>query len=205
MCGRYVVTNPIIKTQKIVKTAIQIKDVENYNAHPGQELPIIKSYKNGKTLENHSWGITPKWAKKDFKPIINARLETINEKISFKELIKISRCVVVADGFYEWKRSEKNKTPYYFSREDQKTLFIAGIFESNKFCLITENASDNIQEIHHRQPVIINESEIKTYLNLETNGSLFLNERKKPLLNFYQISKNVNKPTNNSILLIQKI
>ena len=92
MCGRYVITNPITKTKKIVKTAINLEDSENYNAHPYQELPVIKKYTNGKTLEKLKWGIIPSWSKKkDFKPLINARLETINEKVSFKKLIKQKR------------------------------------------------------------------------------------------------------------------
>ena len=64
MCGRYVVTNPVSKTNKIVKSAIQVEDTENYNAHPYQKLPVIKKYKNGNTLENLKWGIVPSWSKK---------------------------------------------------------------------------------------------------------------------------------------------
>ena len=110
MCGRYVVKNPVTKTNKLVKSAIQVEDTENYNAHPYQKLPVIKKYKNGNTLENLQWGLVPSWAKdKDFKALINARLETIDEKVSFKKLIKNNRCVAVADGFYEWKREEKEK------------------------------------------------------------------------------------------------
>ena len=93
MCGRYVVTNPVSKTDKLVKSAIQVEDNENYNAHPYQKLPVIKKYKNGNTLENLKWGLVPSWAKdKDFKALINARLETIDEKVSFKKLIKDFRC-----------------------------------------------------------------------------------------------------------------
>ena len=206
MCGRYVVTNPVSKTSKIVKSAIQVEDTENYNAHPYQKLPVIKKYKNGNTLENLKWGIVPSWSKKkDFKPLINARLETIDEKISFKKLIKLRRCVAVADGFYEWKREEKVKTPYYFLREDKKNMYMAGIYENDEFCLITENASENISSIHHRQPVILNEVDVNRYLNLELSGSNFLNESKKTKLCFYEISKEVNKPTNNSISLIQQL
>ena len=139
MCGRYVVTNPVSKTKKIVKSAIKVDDIENYNAHPYQNLPVIKKYSNGNTLENLKWGIVPSWSKKkDFKPLINARLETINEKISFKKLIQLKRCVAVADGFYEWKREEKNKIPYYFLRNDKKLMYIAGIYENDQFCLITK-------------------------------------------------------------------
>ena len=91
MCGRYVVTNAVTKTKNIVKTAINVQDSDNYNAHPYQNLPVVKKYKNGNTVENLKWGIIPSWAKqKDFKALINARLETIDEKISFKKLIKLT-------------------------------------------------------------------------------------------------------------------
>ena len=206
MCGRYVITNPVSKTKKIVKSAIQVEDNENYNAHPYQKLPVIKKYINGNTLENLTWGIIPSWSKKkDFKPLTNARLETIDEKISFKKLIKVSRCIAIADGFYEWKRQDKIKTPFYFQRVDKKLIYLAAIFENKQFCLITEQASSNVSEIHHRQPVILNENDVNKYLNLELSGSNILNECRKPTLNFYEVSKDVNKPTNNSLSLIQKI
>jgi len=205
MCGRYVVTNPVSKTKSLVKTAIKVEDKENYNAHPYQDLPVIKKYTNGNALENLKWGLVPSWSKKkEFKPLINARLETIDEKVSFKKLIQLTRCVAVADGFYEWKREEKNKIPYYFLREDKKIIYIAGIYENDQFCLVTEEASKNILEIHRRQPVILNEKDINRYLNIELNGSSFLKECKKPNLEFYEISKEVNKPTNNSVSLIQR-
>ena len=204
MCGRYVVINPVSKTKKIIKSAIQVEDNENYNAHPNQNLPVIKKYKKGNTLENLKWGLVPIWAReRDFKALFNARLETIDEKVSFKKLIKDFRCVAVADGFYEWKREEKEKIPNYFVREDKKTIFFAGIYENNQFCLITEEASENIKEIHHRQPVILNQADINRYLNLELSGSNFLKECKKPNLVFHQVSKDVNQPTNNIASLIQ--
>ena len=94
MCGRYVVTNAVTKTKGLVKSAIQIEDNENYNAHPYQNLPVIKKYTNGSALEKLKWGIVPSWSKKkDFKPLINSRLETIDEKISFKRLIKLKSFV----------------------------------------------------------------------------------------------------------------
>ena len=206
MCGRYVVTNPVSKTKSLVKTAIKVEDKENYNAHPYQDLPVIKKYTNGNALENLKWGLVPSWSKKkEFKPLINARIETIDEKVSFKKLIQLTRCVVVADGFYEWKREERNKIPYYFLREDKKIIYIAGIYENDQFCLVTEEASKNVLEIHRRQPVILNEKDVNRYLNIELNGSSFLKECKKPNLEFYEISKEVNKPTNNNISLIQKV
>ena len=206
MCGRYVIKNPVTKTGTLVKSAIQVEDNNNFNAHPYQKLPVIKKYKNGNTLENLKWGLIPVWAKdKEFKALTNARLETIDEKVSFKKLIKNNRCVAVADGFYEWKREEKEKIPHYFKREDSNTIFFAGIFERDQFCLITEEANENIKEIHHRQPVILNQFDVNKYLNIEIQGSAFLNERKIPPIIFHEVSKEVNKPTNNTASLIQPV
>lgn len=199
MCGRYVVTNAVSKTQKIVKKAIKVKNIANYNAHPLQELPVIKKYLNGNTLESLRWGIVPKWAKKkNFRPLINARSETINEKISFKAIIKSSKCIVVADGYYEWKLIEKKKVPYFIFRKDKKPLFIAGIFANNEFCLVTENADGCLLDIHHRKPVIMNESDINYYLNNKNDAYDFIKNRNKPDFDFYKVSRDINKPTNNN-------
>ena len=105
---------PVSKTLNFVKKNIKVEDNNNYNAHPSQKLPIIKSYTNGKTLELYEWGLTPEWSKKieKFSPLINARKETLLEKITFKNLIKTSRCIVVADGYYEWKREDKTKETF---------------------------------------------------------------------------------------------
>jgi len=100
-------------------------------------------------------------------------------------------------------RERKNST--LFTREDTNPIFFAGIFENDQFCLITEEANENINEIHHRQPVILNQVDINRYLNLELQGSAFLKERKIPNLIFYEVSKDVNKPTNNTASLIQKV
>ena len=207
MCGRYVITKPVSKTLGLVKTNIKVEDTDNFNAHPSQKLPVIKSYTNGKALENLEWGLTPSWAKdkKDFKPLINARVETLVEKISFKKLIQTSRCLVVADGYYEWKRVEKEKVPYFFQREDNDLMFFAGIFQDNKFCIITREASNEIKEIHSREPLIINKSQINNYLNIKKNGMEILNAIKAPKIKFHEITKDVNNPINNDPSLINPI
>jgi putative SOS response-associated peptidase YedK len=207
MCGRYVITKPVSKTLDLVKTNIKVEDTDNFNAHPSQKLPVIKSYTNGKALENLEWGLIPSWAKdkKDFKPLINARVETLVEKISFKKLIQTSRCLVVADGYYEWKRIEKEKVPYFFQREDNDLIFFAGIFQDNKFCIITREASNEIKEIHSREPLIINKSQINNYLNIKKNGMEILNAIKAPKIKFHEITKDVNNPINNDPSLINPI
>ena len=207
MCGRYVVTKPVAKTAGLVKTNIKVEDKDNYNAHPTQELPIIKSYTNGKALENCDWGLIPSWAegKKDFRPLINARLETLMEKVSFKNLIQTSRCIVVADGYYEWKREKEEKIPHYFTRTDSSLMFFAAIHQNNQFCIITREASNKIKEIHHREPLIVNEEQISNYLNIKKEGVDILQSIRPPDLKFNEVSKDVNKPINNDSSLIKSI
>ena len=204
MCGRYVVTKPVTKTKDLVKTNIKVEDKNNYNAHPTQKLPIIKSYTNGRALENCEWGLIPPWAKdkKDFRPLINARLETLMEKVSFKKLIQTSRCLVVADGYYEWKRENKEKTPYYFTKTDSSLMFFASIYQNNQFCIITKEATNMVKDVHHREPLIIDEEQILNYLNIKKEGMDILRNIKPPELKFHEISKDVNKPINNDSSLI---
>ena len=204
MCGRYVVTKPVTKTVDLVKTNIKVENKDNYNAHPTQKLPIIKSYTNGRALENCNWGLVPSWAKdkKDFRPLINARLETLMEKVSFKKLIQTSRCLVVADGYYEWKRENKEKTPYYFTKSDNSLIFFAGIYQNNQFCIITKEATDAVKDVHHREPIILNEAQIFNYLNIKKEGMNILRSIKPPELIFHEVSKDVNKPVNNDPSLI---
>tara|TARA_B100000401_G_scaffold233611_1_gene158224 strand:+ start:140 stop:460 length:321 start_codon:yes stop_codon:yes gene_type:complete len=103
------------------------------------------------------------------------------------------------------KEKKKKKLPHYLLRPDNKTIFFAAIFDGDQFCLITEEAKDKIKEIHHRQPVILNQNDVNSYLNIKLQGSAFLNNRKVPDLIFHEVSKDVNKPTNNSASLIQPV
>ena len=206
MCGRYVITKPILKTRDIVKSVIVFDDIDNYNAHPQQKLPVIKSYSNGKTLEALQWGLTPNWVvKQNVKPLINARLETLKEKITFTHLIKNNRCLALADGYYEWKIKENSKVPYYFTRNDKQTLFFAAIFDHHQFTIITQPADTQVGTIHYRQPVIINDEDIDKYFNLKIEGTNFLQFYESPNLKFYPVGKDVNKPTNNRKQLIMKL
>jgi putative SOS response-associated peptidase YedK len=207
MCGRYKITKPVTKTVDLVKTNIKVEDANNYNAHPSQKLPIIKSYTNGKALELCEWGLVPNWSKKleKFSPLINARKETLMEKVTFKNLIQTSRCVVPVDGYYEWKREDKSKVPYYFTKEDDEIMFFAAIHQNNQFCIITREATEKVSAIHHREPLIINQSQINNYLNVKKDAMEILNSIKPPRLKFYEISKDVNNPINNDPALIKPI
>ena len=206
MCGRYVITKPVAKTRDLVKSVNVVNDADNYNVHPTQKLPVIKFYSTGKILEELQWGLTPPWTQeREVKRLINARLETLGEKMTFKNLIKNYRCLVIADGYYEWKRKENVKTPHYFTREDDRLMFFAGIYKDHQFLIITQEASSNIVDIHQRQPVVINKEDLDEYFNLKTEGTNFLRSYQAPKLKFHPVSKDVNKPTNNNKQLIEAI
>ena len=207
MCGRYKICKPVSKTVDLVKTNIKVEDTDNYNAHPSQKLPIIRAYTNGKALELCEFGNVPGWSKKieKFSPLINARKETLMEKVTFKNLIQTSRCLVLADGYYEWKREEKSKIPYYFTKEDDELMFFAAIHQNNQFCIITREATENVSKIHHREPLVINQSQINNYLNVKKDAMEILNSIKPPKLKFHEISKDVNNPINNDPSLINPI
>ena len=152
------------------------------------------------------WGLTSSWTKeREIKPLINARLETLNEKISFKNLIKNNKCLVVADGYYEWKREKIGKQPYYFTRFDNKAMYFAGIYKYHQFIIITMQADFNAIDIHHRQPVIINEKDLSNYFNLKKEGTSFLKSYKVPKLKFHPVSKDVNNPINNTNELVEEL
>jgi putative SOS response-associated peptidase YedK len=207
MCGRYKISKAVSKTVDIVKTCIKVEDTDNYNAHPSQNLPVIRSYTNGKALELCKFGYVPSWSKKveKFSPLINARKETLMEKVTFKNLIQSSRCLVLADGYYEWKREDKSKVPYYFTKEDNELMYFAAIHENNQFCIITTKAQDNVSQIHHREPLIVNQSQINNYLNIKKNAMQVLNSIKPPKLKFHEVSKDVNNPSNNDQKLINNL
>jgi putative SOS response-associated peptidase YedK len=210
MCGRYVITKVNTKTKTIITNNEGVEDIDQFNAHPSALLPIIKKDEDALTLSNFHWGLFPKWAEKikDFRPLINARVETLAEKITFKSIIAKQRLVVPADGYYEWRKDENNKkTPCYFLKEDQSMMFFAGVYQKNsntEFAIITTKAEKNIEMVHERMPVILEENKIMEYLTSK-DPLKFLENHKSPHLNFHEVSREVNKPSNNYPELINKV
>jgi putative SOS response-associated peptidase YedK len=99
-----------------------------YNAAPSQELPVILDTDSAHIVPAQ-WGFLPSWAKdNDFKPLINARAETASQKPMFRHALKGNRCLVLADGFYEWKKTESSKVPYRISLANQGPFAFAGIW-----------------------------------------------------------------------------
>ena len=211
MCGRYVITKAASKTKNIIQKNNGVADEINYNAFPGSVLPVITKEEDQLALHKFHWGLVPKWSEKmkDFKPLNNARLETIHEKVTFKGLIAARRCVVPADGYYEWRKDENDrKVPYYFTGTDLQTLYFAGLYQKNtntEFSIITTEAKGDVTEIHHRMPVILQEQDIGSYLDLKTDALTLLNVYPGVPLTFNEVSREVNNPANNTPELIQSL
>ena len=207
MCGRYAVKkSTLLIANNLVKKNINVDlEQDNFNCSPGGKYPVIKSATNGKYFEMTTWGIKPSWAKEDFRSLHNARLEGIDQKVSFKKLIVNSRAVVPLSGFIEWSKVNEKKVPYYFTRADSEDIFCPAIHDAGQFTILTRDATPQNAKIHHRQPVIISKSQINNYFNLNNNAVEFLKTVKPPELKYHEISTKINNPSANDATLINPI
>ena len=217
MCGRFVNLNKIDKLNKIFEIN-ESENVENgisYNIAPSQSTIIITNSKLFK-IEKAYWGM--KFFDKrqnQEKNIINSRLETIQNKILFKESFEKRRCVIPANGYYEWSINDNIKIPYFINIPDKETIYFAGIWKylnfkkssMKVFSIITKPSNSLLKEIHDRMPVTLSSEESKDYL--DHNNSDYLKNNVKSLLEeyfeFFKISKFVNNPINNSSECIKPI
>jgi putative SOS response-associated peptidase YedK len=168
------------------------------------------------------WGLIPKWAKdsKIGAKLINARAETVAEKPSFKSAFRKRRCLVLADGFYEWQQQEnkKQKQPYYFRLNDGQPFAFAGLWEQwedvsgeaiDSCTLLTTDANELMRPVHNRMPVILNPKDYERWLDPEVKEP----EQLQPLLRpystqemlAYPVSTAVNKPSNDNAECIKSI
>ncbi len=149
-----------------------------YNIAPSQPIACVRSIPGSHEREwrEFKWGLVPSWAKDSSigNKLINARAETVSEKPSFRKAFKQQRCVVLADGFFEWKREGKAKQPYYIRMKNQRSFCFAGIWEqwrpetndSVETCAMLTIGPNSIMEpIHHRMPVILQPQDYDTWLD----------------------------------------
>ena len=166
MCGRFVRHSSLDLIEKTFNVDTRgIEAAANYNVAPTQPvLAVIREDQN--RLRRLNWGLVPFWAKdkKIGARMINARSETVAQKPSFRHAFKKKRCLIIADGFYEWKGPKGNKQPFFFSPEDRRPFGFAGLWdiwkdpESTDYrscTIITTAASDAIRDVHDRMPVIL--------------------------------------------------
>ena len=223
MCGRFVGFRSLRELQEsfpIDKAACEV--TVNYNVAPSQEILAIVKHEGENWLDKFHWGLVPFWAK-DISignRMINARSETVAEKPSFRNAFKKRRCLILADGFYEWKGEKGHKQPMFITLPDRKPFAFAGLWETwnkkpdsdsiYKSCtIITTQASESFSEIHHRMPVILNSEIYEPWLDSQNQD---LDELKNILkreiiteLVSHPVSKQVNSVRNNDPACIESI
>ena len=167
MCGRFVLLTDL----QIVTESFHVRNVAceyrpGNNISPGQQIVAVLRKDDQNSLVNFRWGLIPSWAKDPSvgNKMINARAETVSEKPSFREAFKKRRCLIVADGFYEWQKLDRKKMPYKFSLKSGQPFGFAGLYETwmspekepiHTCTIITTEPNELMQPIHNRMPVIV--------------------------------------------------
>jgi len=207
MCGRFTFIDIDEIRERFKAEPIDLKP--NYNVAPTQEVAVIHT--NGQ-LAMFRWGLIPFWAKDPSigNKLINARAETVDEKPSFKHSLQRKRCLVVADGFYEWKKEGPNKRPYRITLKDNGLFGFAGLWDTwksligdivNSCSIITTTPNELMSSIHDRMPVILTRDSERVWLDQSIVDSHLLKSLLVPypadLMNAYEVSTLVNSPRNN--------
>lgn len=187
MCGRFTLYN-----KAKVKEKVNFDISPNYNIAPSNLILILIP----KPVLFY-WGLSPEWNDKPIN-LINARIETLREKPAFK---KSKPCIIVSDGWFEWKKSKtKQKKPFYI-HNNKKIIYFAGIYNSKGCAIITKEANRNLANIHHRQPLILGKNARKSWIEEFTIDNLELTET----LESYRVGSYVNSPKNNNSKCIEPI
>jgi putative SOS response-associated peptidase YedK len=210
MCGRFVLFN----LGETFKSDHSFKP--NYNIAPSQQVNVIIYHEGTITQDIYHWGLVPFWAKDKSigNRMINARMETIAEKPSFRAAFKKRRCLIPANGFYEWKGKSGHKQPYYITTLSGEPFAFAGIWETwdkedspyRSCAIITTAASKSIQEIHHRMPVILKPEYHERWLDPATKDlQCILQDGMTRELKYHPVSTRVNKTGNSDPGYIEPI
>ena len=223
MCGRFIqISDP-------EKIRLRVSEIEispeipsvvkpRYNIAPAQNILTVLNYRVP-TLAYTRWGLVPSWAE-DISMgsrMINARAETLLEKPSFKRPLRKNRCIIFADGFYEWKKARDSKIPYFIGLKDSEPFGLAGLWDQwtdrttgakiFSSTIITTSPNDLIRDIHNRMPVILDPNDYQTWLSVKgMPDDVFmacLKTYPSDRMDAYEISLAVNSPANDSPALIE--
>ena len=217
MCGRFINITNINKLKKIFEINEPLsskKDIISYNIAPTQDVNIILNHIT-LNIEAVNWGTQfINKTNNHIVTVINSRLETINEKILFKESFLKKRCLIPANGYYEWHVSNGIKTPYFIQLSSLETIYFAGLWKFSDFAhsskktftIMTKKANDLIKNIHARMPILLNINEAINYMDQTKNfmKTSFVSSIEEDL-EFFPVSKYVNSPHNDSIKCIQSL
>ncbi|HEX9731138.1 MAG TPA: SOS response-associated peptidase [Thermoanaerobaculia bacterium] len=221
MCGRYTLTDPGDIVTELNADASGVELAPRYNISPTQNVPIVRAGKEGgREVRNLRWGLIPFWAKEAAigNRMINARAETVGEKPAYKASLTRRRCLVLADGFYEWKKERGGKQPYHIHLVGQQPFAMAGLWDRwtkgeegpiESFTIITTDANQKVAELHNRMPVILDAEARERWLDPELADARELVSLLRPFdderIDFYPVSKLVNSPSNERPECVQPI
>jgi putative SOS response-associated peptidase YedK len=219
MCGRYTLTTPLGALRAIFEAESGINLMPRYNIAPTQDVVAVRVAANGgRELILLRWGLIPSWSKDPSigSRMINARRETVAEKPSFRRAFAGRRCLLPADGFYEWKAVSGGKQPYFIYSSDKSVLAFAGLWESwrepgggttlETCTILTTTAHPGIAEIHHRMPVILRRKDYGLWLGAETPKDQLLSLLRSDEaagLAAHPISRRVNSVSNDDPTLLE--
>ncbi|HSR56021.1 MAG TPA: SOS response-associated peptidase [Alphaproteobacteria bacterium] len=222
MCGRYAITSPL----EAIIEAFALKGPRpnlqpHYNAAPSQYLPVIRAGRNGRELVPMRWGLVPSWSKgPDARySMINARAETVASKPAYRGPFRHQRCLVPANGFYEWKAGTDGKQPYFITLTTGEPFAFAGLWdqwmspdgsEMESFTIIVTAANDVVRPIHDRMPVILGPDTYESWLGeagapSRTKLAILLRPYPAERMRAYPVSRAVNSPANDSAELLEPV
>ncbi|MGQ3411109.1 SOS response-associated peptidase [Natrinema sp. LN54] len=230
MCGRYT----LVVEQADLESRFDARFREGefsprYNMAPGQELPVITN-EEPETFQRLEWGLVPSWADDDSGGLINARAESVDEKPSFEAAYDRRRCLVPADGFYEWVETDDGKRPYRVTFEDDRVFAMAGLWERwepettqtgldafgggvaddaesgplETFTIITTEPNDLVSELHHRMAVILEPDAERRWLSGDA-GREVLEPHSADGMAAYPVSTAVNDPATDEPSLVEPL
>ncbi len=214
MCGRFTLRTPSEQLANMFAQLTIPDIVPRYNIAPTQNVLCVRNRDGENEMVALRWGLVPFWAK-DLKmgaKMINARGETVAEKPAFRAAFKKRRCLVLADGFYEWKKEAGGKQPYYITRADDQPFCMAGLWESwadksdaqskpvETCTVITTAANELMLQLHDRMPVILEPDEYDFWVDPDFSDRQPLEAALDPFpseeMKYIPVSKVVNKATN---------
>lgn len=220
MCGRFTLAVPAEQVAEQFRLA-EVPELEaRYNIAPTQQVAAVRAADDGRELVLLRWGLVPSWAKDPSAgaKMINARSETVAERPAFRSAFKDRRCLIPADGFYEWQKREDGKQPFHIRMADGTPFGLAGLWEHWKTpeggwlytcTILTTAANELMQPLHDRMPVIISAEQYALWLDLGMHDRGPLEELLRPypaeLMVALPVSKAVNKVANDGPELVTPV
>lgn len=221
MCGRFSLTSPPQRLDDHFRVAHVPEMRRRYNIAPAQEVAVLRFRpQEGRGWAVMRWGLVPSWSRQVGKGsgLINARAETVSEKPSFRESFASRRCLIPADGFYEWRRRGGGKQPWRIARADDGPFAFAGLWDRlsdpagaavESCAIITTVANALMRPIHERMPVILDPDDYALWLGEEGEGGArvlsLLGPRDDPAMIAYPVSARVNNPANDDDACIARL